>query len=104
MGASRTAAGISPQLLSCWLFLITTAELAWGDNPCRVQTSCETYTNFSLQLRWLKSAQFAGFYAALEMGYWRDECLQVYIYPRTSNVDPEHLGVHHADAAIPHYL
>jgi len=40
-------------------------------------TICEEYYNFPVSLRWLKSAQFAGFYAALANGYWDQECLRV---------------------------
>jgi ABC-type nitrate/sulfonate/bicarbonate transport system substrate-binding protein len=109
MVANRTAAGISPQLAKLLvLFLITTVELTWGqDCPvCPVvdkSNNCETFTEFVVQLRWFKSAQFAGFYAAQELGYWRADCLNVIIYQRTSNASP-HLLNNHADAAIPHYL
>jgi hypothetical protein len=112
MGASRTTAGFSPQLAKpvqlLVLFLSTTADLAWGADPCPVQTSCELYTDFRLQLRRLKSAQFAGFYAALELGFWRDECLNVMINPSASTCEPERTSdvdlVENADAFIPDYL
>ena len=47
-------------------------------------TICEEYYNFPVSLRWLKSAQFAGFYAALANGFWERECLRVNLM--TSNL------------------
>eukprot|EP00873_Tetraselmis_striata_P037758 jgi/Tetstr1/458022/TSEL_044531.t1 len=35
---------------------------------CQLRTRCEAYTPFPVNLRWLKSAQFAGFYAAEALG------------------------------------
>jgi ABC-type nitrate/sulfonate/bicarbonate transport system substrate-binding protein len=92
------------------LFLTTTA---WGTAsaqagcpvcPVRKTPACEQYTEFSLQLRWLKSAQFAGFYAAQEMGYWEELCLKVILYQPSFAASPELLGVYGAEAGMPHYL
>jgi hypothetical protein len=67
---------------------------------------CAHNTDFSLQLSGLKSAQFAGFYAAQEMGYWIDECLTVTLC--VSGLESAAPGYpahhHHADAAMPDYL
>jgi ABC-type nitrate/sulfonate/bicarbonate transport system substrate-binding protein len=123
MGSSRTSAGGSPQLAKSVkllvLFLFTTAEAAtWGDEcpvcsvtVCQIcpvdesQPKCEQYIDFSIQLRSLKSAQFAGFYAAQEMGYWREECLNVAIHQPSSQSNINHgLPMYKADAAVPHYL
>jgi ABC-type nitrate/sulfonate/bicarbonate transport system substrate-binding protein len=121
MGANRTAAGVSPQLakpvkLMVVLFLVMTTELAWGEDCPRcvvcpvcpadnATPKCEQYTQFSVQLRSLKSAQFAGFYAAQELGYWSEVCLNVAIYQPHSEFNvPENFSEHGADAAIPHYL
>jgi len=105
------------------LFLMMTAKLAAAqlfDTPaapppggcpacpvCPVleTAKCSSYTDFSLQLRWLKSAQFAGFYAAQAMGFWEDECLNVVLYPpATYGCTSKCLWVNGADAAMPHYL
>eukprot|EP00873_Tetraselmis_striata_P029058 jgi/Tetstr1/449322/TSEL_003837.t1 len=48
---------------------------------CQLSTDCETYTPFPVNLRWTKSAQFAGFYAAKALGFWEDECLSVALRP-----------------------
>jgi len=121
MGSSRTSAGVSPQLAKSVkllvLFVFTTAEAAtWGDecpvcSVCQIcpvdesQPKCEQYIDFSVQLRSLKSAQFAGFYAAQEMGYWREACLNVAINQPSSQSNINHdLPMYKADAAVPHYL
>ena len=52
-------------------------ECTWEGGGRPPPTLCEEYYNFPVSLRWLKSAQFAGFYAALANGYWDQECLRV---------------------------
>jgi ABC-type nitrate/sulfonate/bicarbonate transport system substrate-binding protein len=75
-------------------------------NTCQLRTSCETYTPFAVSLRWLKSAQFAGFYAAKALGYWEDECLGVSLRPATFENNPIDFEDLPADtrATIPHYM
>jgi ABC-type nitrate/sulfonate/bicarbonate transport system substrate-binding protein len=34
------------------------------------QTQCTTFDEVRVQLRWLKNGQFAGFYAAQDLGYY----------------------------------
>lgn len=47
-----------------------------------LQVSAEgpEFTPVSLQLKWTHQFQFAGYYAAIEQGYYRDEGLEVEIY------------------------
>jgi diguanylate cyclase (GGDEF)-like protein len=42
----------------------------------------------SLQLRWLPQFQFAGYYAAVEMGYYRAEGLEVHLIPGSPDCQP----------------
>lgn len=42
-----------------------------------------------LQLKWVTQAQFGGYYAALEQGYWKDEGLDVTILPGGPDVNNE---------------
>jgi PAS domain S-box-containing protein len=49
----------------------------------------------NLQLKWQHQFQFAGYYAALEQGYYRDEGLDVNIIPATPGVNPDHVVLHH---------
>eukprot|EP01013_Petalomonas_cantuscygni_P030252 TRINITY_DN56197_c0_g1_i1.p1 TRINITY_DN56197_c0_g1~~TRINITY_DN56197_c0_g1_i1.p1 ORF type:complete len:998 (-),score=208.61 TRINITY_DN56197_c0_g1_i1:647-3640(-) len=50
---------------------------------------CNTATRFRLavQLQWVKQAQFAGFYAALERGYYSDACLEIILSSGGPTVD-----------------
>ncbi len=43
---------------------------------------------FSLQLRWITQAQFAGYYVALDRGFYRQQGLDVTILPGGPNLDP----------------
>jgi NitT/TauT family transport system substrate-binding protein len=46
-------------------------------------------TPVTLQLKWVTQAQFAGYYAALEQGYYEDEGLEVTIKPGGPDIVPE---------------
>jgi NitT/TauT family transport system substrate-binding protein len=50
-----------------------------------------TRDRVSLRLKWRHQAQFAGYYLALEQGFYRAEGLEVDIYPGGPDVDPERL-------------
>ena len=43
----------------------------------------------TLQLKWVTQAQFAGYYAALEQGYYEEEGLDVTILPGGPDITPE---------------
>ena len=43
----------------------------------------------TLQLKWVTQAQFAGYYAALEKGYYEEEGLNVTIKPGGPDIVPE---------------
>ena len=45
---------------------------AAGTTPAETAAPAET-TDVTLQLKWVTQAQFAGYYAALEQGYYEDE-------------------------------
>jgi len=72
---------------------------------CQLRISCDAYTPFAISLRWLKSAQFAGYYAAKALGFWEDECLGVSLRPATFEYNPVEVWSHPDDtrASIPHY-
>ncbi len=46
-------------------------------------------TKVTLQLKWVTQAQFAGYYAALEQGFYEDEGLDVTIKPGGPDITPE---------------
>lgn len=51
--------------------------------------SAQEMTKVRLQLKWVTQAQFAGYYAAREMGYFADEGLEVEILPGGPDVNPQ---------------
>ncbi len=52
-------------------------------------TSADGLTPVRLQLQWLTQAQFAGYYAAVDQGYYADEGLEVEILPSGGDVVPQ---------------
>ncbi|MCU1431883.1 MAG: hypothetical protein JWP95_988 [Actinotalea sp.] len=52
-------------------------------------TSEGDLTPVTLQLQWLTQAQFAGYYAALDQGYYEDEGLDVEILPSGGDIVPQ---------------
>lgn len=57
--------------------------------PCLLATSAQaTPERLILQLKWLNQYQFAGFYAAKEMGYYQEEGLTVEIRQRELGTSP----------------
>ena len=49
-------------------------------------------TKVRLQLQWVPQAQFAGYFAAAEKGYYRDEGLEVELIPGGPDVVPQEVG------------
>jgi NitT/TauT family transport system substrate-binding protein len=62
---------------------------ALATSPAAAARTCSTFDSVTLQLKWIAQAQFAGYYAANEKGYYRDECLHVTIRPAGESVVPE---------------
>ncbi|HIJ34053.1 MAG TPA: ABC transporter substrate-binding protein, partial [Gammaproteobacteria bacterium] len=50
--------------------------------------SAEPLSTVNLQLKWLHQFQFAGYYAALEKGFYRDVGLNVVIHEHTRDRSP----------------
>ena len=50
---------------------------------------CATPDKVTLQLKWVAQAQFAGYYAAKDLGHYKDECLEVTIRPGGLQIEPE---------------
>jgi NitT/TauT family transport system substrate-binding protein len=63
-----------------------------GGEATTAETSAEEpqeTTAVTLQLKWVTQAQFAGYYAALEQGYYEEEGLDVTIKPGGPDIVPE---------------
>lgn len=61
----------------------TTAE--GGDD----MAACDTPESVSLQLQWFTQAQFAGYYAAVDQGFYNDMCLDVTIVEGGVEIVPQ---------------
>jgi NitT/TauT family transport system substrate-binding protein len=85
-----------------WLLALPVVALALlvagcggdDDDEAAGTTAAETtepqeMTDVTLQLKWVTQAQFAGYYAALEQGYYEDEGLNVTIKPGGPDIVPE---------------
>ncbi len=59
--------------------------------------SAQDMVDASLRLKWLTQAQFAGFYVALEKGYYKDEGINLTINPGGPNLLTENLVATGAD-------
>jgi NitT/TauT family transport system substrate-binding protein len=66
-------------------------ESAAGDETTAATTEAAPaeMTPVTLQLKWVTQGQFAGYYAALEQGYYEDEGLDVTIKPGGPDIVPE---------------
>ena len=67
-------------------------EPAAGGDETEATTTAEEpqeQTAVTLQLKWVTQGQFAGYYAALEQGYYEDEGLDVTIKPGGPDIVPE---------------
>jgi NitT/TauT family transport system substrate-binding protein len=67
-------------------------EEAGGDATTPAETSGEEQVetaDVTLQLKWVTQGQFAGYYAALEQGYYEEEGLNVTIKPGGPDIVPE---------------
>jgi NitT/TauT family transport system substrate-binding protein len=51
--------------------------------------NCSNTDNVTLQSKWVVQAQFAGYYAALDKGYYKKRCLNVTIKPGGPDITPE---------------
>ena len=59
--------------------LVLTGCTASGDSEPTADSANGDLTPVTLQLQWVAQAQFAGYYAAVDQGYYRDAGLDVEI-------------------------
>ena len=64
-------------------------EAATETTAAAATEECVTPTPVKLQLQWFTQAQFAGYYAALENGYYADMCLDVTILEGAVDITPQ---------------
>eukprot|EP00873_Tetraselmis_striata_P036944 jgi/Tetstr1/457208/TSEL_043856.t1 len=96
------AGSAAPLLLTVAIALVVVLQapntLAQGASSVR----CPAPDAVSMQLRWLKNGQFAGYYAAEAAGYYVEECLDVELRQRRGGDTAEELVLRgDADFATP---
>lgn len=70
----------------------TTADTSPSDStPTETTTGdgCDTLDEVRLQLQWFAQAQFAGYYAAIDQGFYEDQCLSVEILEGGVDIVPQ---------------
>ena len=76
-----------------WRWLILVAVVAMVAAACGEEEGTTAggggADKVTLQLKWVTQAQFAGYYAALEQGYYADEGLDLTILPGGPDITPE---------------
>ncbi len=72
-----------------------------GAEPAPEPAACESLDEVSLQLQWVTQSQFAGYYAAVDQGFYESFCLDVEIVEGGVDIVPQQqLGSGAVDFAI----
>jgi NitT/TauT family transport system substrate-binding protein len=64
-------------------------EMAEEDGEMSEMAECESIDSVSLQLQWFIQAQFAGYFAAQDEGFYEDFCLEVEIVEGGVEIVPQ---------------
>lgn len=76
-----------------------------GSSSQPVNENCEKVDNVTVVLQWVAQAQFAGYFAAAEEGFYADQCLNVTIQEGGTNVVPQQvLASGNAQFAVSHVV
>ncbi len=73
------------------------SDTTMADDMADDMMECETPREMSLQLQWFTQAQFAGYYAALDQGFYEAHCLDVTILEGGVDIQP-HIQLANGDA------
>jgi len=84
--STKPTMAMSRTRLAVFMFLILLLEVS--PTLSAAKTFSGDLTPVRLQLKWRHQFQFAGFYAALEKGYYREAGFDVTIIPGTPGTDP----------------
>ena len=76
---------LSTQLCRLLFFVLLSAQAAWA-NPVSQQD--DVLQVIDVQLRWKHQFQFAGYYAAVAQGYYREEGLEVRLHEGGPGITP----------------
>ena len=74
-----------------WLATLAMVLAACGDNGDggAVAEDCDEVDEVTLQLQWFAQSQFAGYYVALDNGFYADQCLDVEILEGGVDIVPQ---------------
>jgi NitT/TauT family transport system substrate-binding protein len=90
---AATAQAVAPTLEAAAGNVAATAQAAAPTVAAAAATAVTqvigTPDKVTLQLKWVAQAQFAGYYAALDQGFYKDENLDVTIRPGGPDISPE---------------
>ena len=105
----RTAWSVAAVGVAAALALSGCSSSDSGDTPSATgDMSVDPLTPVKLQLQWFTQAQFAGYYAALDQGYYADEGLDVQIIEGGVDIVPQSVladgSVDYAIAWVPKAL
>ena len=79
--------------------------LAIGDAGASGAGECEDTDEVTVVLKWVAQSQFAGFFAAKDLGYYDEACLDVEIMPGGGNIVPHQvLAAGTAEFAVDHQV
>jgi len=71
------------------VFALVAAACGSDDDASGGGEDCSEVTPIKLQLQWFAQSQFAGYYAAVDQGYYADECLDVTILEGGVDIVPQ---------------
>jgi diguanylate cyclase (GGDEF)-like protein len=79
------APGLPGRLRRLLCFVLLSAQAAWASPITQQNAALQV---IDVQLRWKHQFQFAGYYAAIAQGYYRDEGLEVRLHEGGPNITP----------------
>ena len=107
-GSSTSESSSAPAESSAAAASEAPAESAPASAPASEPAECTTPMPVNLQLQWVAQAQFAGYYAAKEKGFYDEQCLDVTILEGAVDIVPQTVlaqgGADYAIAWVPKAL
>lgn len=99
----RVVAAAAAALLSLSACGGMSEETSGDASAAAGNSECTTMTPVRVVLQWVAQAQFAGYYAAKDKGYYAEECLEVSIQEGGVNIVPQQvLSAGNAEFAVTH--
>ena len=87
LGSAAVIANFPLRFISMWVLLLLSSS-TFANNLNNIQNIPSQLTQVQLQLKWQHQFQFAGYYAAIEKGFYQDVGLEVILKEATPGIDP----------------